>query len=193
MSLKRAGHLSDSIARTTFAKGDIVKDVTVRRRPHDSLALLGFAGLTVLTAVMGARVTQRGKLPWYRLLRKSSVNPPDWVFGPVWSTLFALSALSGFRVWRAPASPERQRALALWMTQLALNANWSRLFFGQHRPKAALVDLGALLASLAGYVQLARRVDPGAAYLMTPYLSWVAFAGALNEEVIRKNPKLLTG
>jgi tryptophan-rich sensory protein len=156
------------------------------------LALLGFAAVTTLAAALGARTTARGKLPWYRLIRKSHLNPPDWVFGPVWTTLFALTAYSGFRIWRAPPSPARSRALTLWTAQLALNANWSRLFFGQHRPTAAFVDLGALLASLGGYVQQAKRVDKPAAYLMAPYLGWVSFAGYLNEEVIRKNPRFLS-
>ena len=156
------------------------------------LALLGFAALTALTAFLGNRATISGKLPWYRMIRKSSLNPPDWVFGPVWTTLFALTAYSGFRVWRAEPSPQRSRALTLWTAQLALNANWSRLFFGQHRPKAAFVDLGALLASLGGYVQQAKQVDQPAAYLMAPYLGWVTFAGFLNEEVIRKNPRFLS-
>ena len=160
---------------------------------HSGLALLGFTATTALAAWAGARVTQRGKLPWYRLIRKSALNPPDAVFGPVWTALFALTAISGFRVWRAPSSPARTRALALWTAQLALNTNWSRLFFGQHRPKAAFVDLGALLAILGGYVQQAKQVDKPAAYLMAPYLGWLSFAGYLNEEVIRKNPRFITG
>ena len=160
-------------------------------RPRPLLALLGFAGVSALTAFVGTRATIRGKEPWYSLIRKSSLNPPDWVFGPVWTALFALSAYSGFRVWRAEPSPQRSRALKLWTAQLTLNANWSRLFFGQHRPQAAFVDLGALLASVAGYMQQAKQVDEPAALLMAPYLAWVSFAGFLNEEVIRKNPRFL--
>lgn len=155
------------------------------------LAFLGFAAATALTALIGSRETLRGKGPWYRVIRKSRLNPPDAVFGPVWTTLFALSAISGYRVWRAAPSPARTRALGLWGVQLTLNANWSRLFFGQHRPTAALVDLGALLASLGGYAQQAAQVDKPAAYLMAPYIGWVGFAGFLNEEVIRKNPRFL--
>jgi tryptophan-rich sensory protein len=161
-------------------------------RPRTLLALLGFVGVTALAAFVGTRATIRGKEPWYRLIRKSALNPPDWVFGPVWTTLFALSAYSGFRVWRTEPSPQRSRALQLWTAQLALNANWSRLFFGEHRPQAAFVDLGALLASVAGYMQQAKLVDEPAALLMAPYFAWVSFAGFLNEEVIRKNPRLLT-
>jgi benzodiazapine receptor len=166
-------------------------DIEKPRSRQPLLALLGFAAVTALAAVVGAKATTRGKLPWYRLIRKSPLNPPDWVFGPVWTTLFALTAVSGFRVWRSVPSPARSRALTLWTAQLALNANWSRLFFGQHRPKAAFVDLGAFLASVGGYVQQAEQVDKPAAYMMLPYLGWVSFAGYLNEEVIRKNPRFL--
>ncbi|MEO7035994.1 MAG: TspO/MBR family protein [Polyangiaceae bacterium] len=167
-------------------------DIDTRARQRPLLALFGFAAVTALTAVIGAKATIRGKEPWYRLIRKSRLNPPDWVFGPVWTTLFALSAVSGYRVWRTPPSPARTRALTLWTAQLALNANWSRLFFGQHRPKAAFVDLGALLTSVGGYMQQAQQVDKPAAYLMAPYLGWVRFAGYLNKEVVRKNPSFLT-
>ena len=155
-------------------------------------AFLGFAAATALTAVIGSRATIRGKEPWYRVIRKSRLNPPDSVFGPVWTALFALTAISGYRVWRTAPSPARTRALGLWTAQLAFNANWSRLFFGQHRPTAAFVDLGALLVTLGGYTREAAQVDKPAAYMMAPYLGWVGFAGYLNEEVIRKNPRFLT-
>lgn len=169
-------------------------EMAISQRAHARplFAFLGLAAASAVTALIGARVTQRGKLPWYRVIRKASLNPPDWVFGPVWTTLFALSTISAYRVWRASPSPQRTRALALWSAQLVLNANWSRLFFGKHRPRAAFVDLAGLLASVAGYVQQAKPVDASAAYLMAPYLGWVTFAGFLNEEVVRKNPRWLS-
>lgn len=167
-------------------------ELEARSPKRPLLAFLGFAAATALTAALGSRETIRGKTPWYHLIRKSRLNPPDAVFGPVWTALFALTAISGYRVWRAAPSPARTRALGLWTAQLALNANWSHLFFGQHRPKAAFVDLGALLVTLGGYTREAARVDEPAAYMMAPYLGWVGFAGYLNEEVIRKNPRFLT-
>jgi translocator protein len=157
---------------------------------------LGFAVIgvaTLLTAATGARATTRGK-PWYRLLRKSSLNPPDAAFGPVWTGLYAASALSAARVYRSEPSPARTRALALWGAQQALNAAWSPLFFGQRRPRAALLDLGLLWAVLGSYALQARKVDRAAAALVLPYLAWVSFAVFLNEEVVRKNPNwLLSG
>jgi translocator protein len=153
-----------------------------------AFALIG--GATVLTALGGARATQRG-LPWYRRLRKSSLNPPDAAFGPVWTGLYALNGLSAARVYRSEPSQARTRTLALWALQQALNAAWSPLFFGQRRPRAALVDIGFLWASVGAYLNEARKVDRTAAALVVPYLAWVSFAAFLNEEVVRKNPKRL--
>lgn len=150
--------------------------------------MIGLA--TLLTAATGARATARGK-PWYRLLRKSALNPPDAVFGPVWTGLYAASAISAARVYRAQPSPGRTRALALWGTQQALNAAWTPLFFGRRRPRAALVDLGLLWGALGSYAAQARKVDRAAAALVLPYLAWLSFAGLLNSEVIRKNPRWL--
>ncbi len=159
---------------------------------RSAAALIAFGGLTVLSAVFGAREVRRGKGSfWYRLLRKPKHAPPDWVFGPVWTGLFALQALSGYRIWKQARSPERARALALWGTQLALNTNWTRVFFGRHRTHAALQDLIALWGSLAAYVMQARVVDRKASWMMVPYAGWVTYAGYLNEEIARKNPKFL--
>ena len=154
----------------------------------ESLAALGtFGALSAGAAVLGARVTS-SRQPWYRLLRKPPFQPPPWVFGPVWTVLYGLMSASAWRVWNRPAGPRRSWALALWGVQLGFNALWSPLFFGKHRPRAALVDIAALGASLVAYTALARRVDRGAAWMMVPYLGWVGFATALNEEIVRRNP-----
>jgi tryptophan-rich sensory protein len=157
-----------------------------------SLAYAAIAGTTALSAVLGARATRRGK-PWYRVLRKSALTPPDAVFGPVWTLLYALNALSAARVYRAEPSQARAASLALWTLQQSLNAAWSPLFFGQRRPRAALADISLLWTSLAAYLAAARRVDRPAAALVVPYLAWVSFAGFLNEEVVRKNPRWMAG
>ncbi len=155
---------------------------------RSALGLLAFGGVTAGAATFGALTTRSGQGLWYRLLRKPPYNPPGWVFGPVWTGLYGLIALSGWRVWRQPSSPERTRALALWGTQLGLNAAWSWIFFGKHRKRAALADLGALFGAVAGYALAARKVDRQAAWLITPYLAWTCFAGLLNEEIVRRNP-----
>ena len=147
-----------------------------------------FLAATATVAAVGGRATVKGRGLWYHLLRKPSFNPPSQVFGPVWTTLYGLMSWSAYRIWRSPPSPERTRALVLWATQLGLNGLWSPLFFGKHKPRAALVDLVALATAIAAYIRVASKVDGVAARLMAPYLAWVGFAGLLNAEIVRRNP-----
>ena len=124
---------------------------------------------------------------WFKRLNKPSYQPPDKVFGPVWSLLYPTVAWSGYRTFRAAPSAPRSRALALWGTQLGLNAAWSPLFFGLRRPKASLADSALLLAAALGYAQQARRVDKAAALAVLPYLGWLGFATLLNAGIVRRN------
>ncbi|ATB35474.1 TspO/MBR family protein [Cystobacter fuscus] len=156
---------------------------------NESLAALGtFGALTAGAALLGARSSSSTQA-WYRSLRKPRFQPPAWVFGPAWTTLYGLMSLSAWRVWNRPAGPRRSWALALWGVQLGFNALWSPLFFAKHRPRTALLDIAALGVSLAAYTGAARQVDRGAAWMMVPYLAWVGFASALNEEIVRLNPR----
>ncbi len=148
------------------------------------LAMAGFGAVTAGAAALGAQARPGA---WYRGLNKPWFQPPAWVFAPVWTGLYALIAASGYRVWSAPASPERTRALAFWGTQLGLNAAWSLLFFGKQDPRAALIDIGLLRVSIDAYTGAAAKVDPAARWMMMPYRSWVTFATVLNAEIVRKN------
>jgi translocator protein len=149
------------------------------------LAGLIFGAVTFAAAAVGAPVSKRK--PWYRSLRKSAATPPDWVFGPVWTVLDASIAYSGWRTWRTPDSAARTRALRLWGLQMGLNAAWSPLFFGAHRPKASFAVTAALVPTIAGYIKSAREVDRTAGNLMVPYLGWTGFATFLNLQILRKN------
>lgn len=124
---------------------------------------------------------------WYRGLDKSPLTPPDAVFGPVWTTLYAAIAYAGWRIWRAPRSGDRQGALRLWALQLGLNSLWSPLFFGAKKPSVAMGDLAALLVAQGAFLKKARRVDRGAAWLFVPYVAWCLFAAFLNAEIVRRN------
>lgn len=148
-------------------------------------AALVFGGATWLAAGLGSSVSKPGF--WYRTLRKGRGQPPSSVFGPVWTTLYTAMAYSAWRVWRAPDSPERTRALRLWGAQLGLNAAWSPTFFGAKSPKAALAIVAALLPTLARYIRCAARVDRTAAAIMAPYLAWTGFATYLNGAIVAKN------
>ncbi len=151
------------------------------------LGLLPFLGATAAVALIGARVTMRGRRTWYRLLRKPSFNPPSRVFGPVWTALYGLMSWSAYRIWKLPESPERTHALRIWGTQLALNGLWTPLFFGKHAPRAALLDLAAMTTAIVAYIKAAAKLDRLAGALMAPYLGWVGFAGILNGAIIRRN------
>lgn len=157
-------------------------------RLRSAIALAGLTGLTAAAASFGARATINGKGAWYRTLNKPWFNPPDWVFGAVWPALFGMMTWSAWRIYRQPPSTRRTVALGLWATQLGLNAAWSKIFFGEHKPGAALVELGLLGGSIGSYMIAARKIDRTAVFLMMPYLGWCGFAAVLNEEIVRRNP-----
>lgn len=162
----------------------------MKRSLRSILGGLGFAALSYGAAALG-NLAMRGRgspdSPWFRALAKPSFQPPDWVFGPVWGVLYGAIAYSGYRIWRAPASPARTRALALWGTQLVLNAAWTPIFFGAHRPGLALAELGGVDAAAGLYAAAAARVDRPAAIAVAPYLAWLGFATTLNGAIVAKN------
>ena len=153
------------------------------------LAAVLFGGIVLLAVAPGSFFNPgRGSTrAWYAALEKPSFNPPDWIFGPVWTALYILIALSGARVWLRHSSPERTAALRWWAVQLLLNALWSPLFFGAKMPGLALVNIVLMLIAIAIYMRRARQVDVPAAWMMTPYLAWVSFATLLNATIVRLN------
>ena len=160
------------------------------RKSRSLLALAGFGLATAGVAWYGSRYSRSGARDgWYDQLEKPSFTPPDKVFPVVWTTLYALIAWSGWRIWSAAPSRERNAALRLWISQLAENAQWSKLFFGQHRPTLALADVLALEGTIFSYITAAKKVDSAAATAFVPSAAWVAFATVLNAEIIRRNPR----
>jgi translocator protein len=153
------------------------------------IALAAFGAATAGAAWLGARRSRSASRDsWYRELDKPSFTPPDKAFPVVWTALYAMIALSGWRVWCAAPSRQRNRALQLWISQLATNAHWSKLFFELRHPLTALGDVVALERIILSYIATARKVDCAAAGLFIPYAAWVAFAGVLNAEIVRRNP-----
>lgn len=140
------------------------------------LALLGFLAATAATAFFASRF-EPGQ--WYETLTKPPWTPPDWLFAPVWALLYLGIAVAGWLVWRE-APRTLSAPLALWVAQLVLNAAWSWLFFGLHRPGAALVDIVLLLAAILAFIVAARPVSRAAAWLFVPYALWVGYATTLN-------------
>jgi benzodiazapine receptor len=129
---------------------------------------------------------------WYASLAKPSWNPPNAVFGPVWSALYVLMGVSAWLVWRRAGFSGARAGLVLFFVQLILNALWSYLFFGLHRPAFAFVDIVVLWAVILAVVVLFWQVQRVSAALLLPYLAWVGFASYLNFVLWRLNSGILT-
>jgi len=145
-------------------------------------SLLVFILLVAATASAGA-VFQPGS--WYEALNKPAWNPPNAIFGPVWTILYVGIAVAGWLVWRATG--RMVVALQFWIAQLVLNCLWSFLFFGLHRPDLALVDIAVLLVTIFAFIVTAHRRSAVASWLFVPYAAWVGFATALNFTIWRLN------
>lgn len=158
------------------------------RRPRRGAAVTAFSALVAGAALAGTIATRKNvDSAWYKSRRKAKLQPPKQAFAPVWTGLYALMAVAGYRIWKAPSGEHRSRALKLWGGQLAANAAWSWLFFSLRRPKLALMDVATLVALNASLLNSARKVDGPAAAMLVPYLGWTVFATYLNEEIVRKN------
>jgi len=144
------------------------------------------AGLALSVAAAGGALTILDD--WYFSLVQPSFKPPDWAFGPAWTILFILMAISGVTGWRAAQDQaQRARLLGFWAFNLACNLVWSLLFFYLQRPDWALVEVVFLAASVALLIRHLSPYSPRAAWLLVPYLAWVCFAAAVNLGVVMLN------
>jgi len=148
------------------------------------IAVAALAALAV--AGLGASATDIG--PWYQALQKPSWQPPDWLFGPAWTLIYALIAMSGVVAWNA-ARNRRQglNVVGVFALNALLNVGWSELFFGLHRPDWALFEVVVFWLSIVLLIVAASSVSQVAGWLLAPYLAWVTFAGVLNLAVVRLN------
>mgnify|MGYP002152814563 CR=1 FL=1 len=138
-------------------------------------------GASFLAGAVGSIFTAPAITGWYEMLEKPALNPPSWVFGPAWTTLYLLMGIAAFLVWRRGFGRRDVKiALLAFAVQLVLNAIWSILFFGLRSPGWALAEIIVLWAAIITTTILFRRVSRPAAYLMLPYILWVAFAAYLN-------------
>jgi tryptophan-rich sensory protein len=144
------------------------------------------AGLALLVGLVGGLATDIGS--WYESLAKPRWQPPDWLFGPVWTLIYALMVAAGSLAWFASETrAARQNLLIVFLLNAVLNVGWSLLFFRFQRPDLALIEVAFLWSSivLLIYVCAKRRKLAGA--LLLPYLFWVTFAAILNSEIVRLN------
>lgn len=117
---------------------------------------------------------------WYASLNRPSFNPPNWVFGPVWTSLYILLGISFFLIWKEKPSPNRNLAITVFAIQMLLNFAWSFIFFYFNLIGAALIEIILLWISIISMIYLFYKIKPAAAYLNIPYLLWVSFATILN-------------
>jgi tryptophan-rich sensory protein len=152
------------------------------------LVLAGFFVVCFAAAGIGSMLTVPYINGWYATLRKPWWNPPNWLFGPVWTLLYCAMATAAWLVWRRSGFSGAALPLTLFFVQLLLNAAWSGFFFALQNPPAALVNIVLLWAAIAATGVSFWNIVPTAGWLMAPYLAWVTFAAALNYAIWRLNP-----
>lgn len=157
--------------------------------------------IPLVAATIGGVATNRSRFGWYRRLQKPTWNPPDWVFGPVWTLLFTAMGVASWLVWRRgqrsseeetaqdqqATHAEVQGALTFYGIQLALNTLWSVIFFGRRRLDLALIEIVPLWTTIMVTLVRFYRIHPVAGLLMVPYQLWVTFAALLNARVWQLN------
>jgi len=146
--------------------------------------LVGWAALTFCAAATGVFVSTGG---WYASLVKPSWNPPGWLFGPVWTLLYAMMTVAAWLVWRRGGWRGQKLPLGLYLVQWGLNALWTPLFFGLRQPGIAFAEIVLLAAAVLATLVLFWKVRRTAGLLMTPYALWVTFAAVLNYAIWRLN------
>jgi len=146
-----------------------------------------------VAAIAAVALSTAGRLltelsPWYYALRRPALQPPDWVFGPAWTLIYACGTAAAVIAWRnAVTSGHRQRILALFAVNGAMNLLWSWLFFTMQRPDWALAQVGLLWLSIVALIIGLWPINRRASMLFAPYLLWVSFASYINFDVVRLN------
>jgi tryptophan-rich sensory protein len=154
------------------------------------VGLVGWLFVSFVAAAIGAAASIQAA-PFYMQLVRPDWAPPSFLFGPVWTVLYALMGIAAWLVWRVGGFRAARSALTLFLVQLALNALWSWLFFGWHRGALAFADILVLWALIVATLVAFWRIKPFAGVLLVPYLLWVSFATALNYSVWQLNSQVL--
>lgn len=153
-----------------------------------------FVAACEIAGMIGSIFTFPEITSWYATLMKPTLNPPSWIFGPVWTLLYALMGIAVFLVWEKHRTTKLKKkrkiiefALWIFVAQLLLNILWSILFFGLHNPALAFLDLVAMWIFIALTMYAFKPINKTSAYLLIPYILWVTFAGYLNFSVWQLN------
>lgn len=152
------------------------------------ISFIKWYALILFLQVCSGILTSSFMYPWYGTLKKASWNPPNWVFGPVWTVLYLLMAISIWLVSQTNTSQkEKSFAYIIFFIQLILNVLWTFLFFYMHNPFWALIELGVLIIFIGVTIFLFWRIHRGAALLLIPYLFWCLYAFSLNFAIVMLN------
>ena len=154
------------------------------------LGLIGWFVVSFAASAVGAVASIQAK-SFYSQLAQPTWAPPPWLFGPVWTVLYALMAIAAWLVWRSGGFRANRIALSLFLLQLALNALWTWFFFAWHHGALAFTDIVLLWVLIVATLVSFWRVRPLAGTLLIPYLLWVSFASVLNYSVWQLNPQVL--
>ena len=140
--------------------------------------------LCIVVGAVSGELTRSEIAGWYTTLHKPNFNPPNWLFGPVWGSLYLLMGLAAGSLWEvATKQPAARVALRTFFILLLVNALWSLLFFKLHRPDLALIDILGYLVLLVIWLRQLKAANPVYAWLQLPHLLWVAFATVLNASI----------
>jgi benzodiazapine receptor len=151
------------------------------------LKLAASLALPLAVGAIAGIATAKAIPTWYATLNRPAFNPPNWLFGPVWTTLYIIMGISLYLVWTQPPGKDRDMAMIAFLVQLVLNFAWSYIFFYYKQLGFALVEIVVLWISILVMIFLFYRVKSVAAYLNIPYLMWVTFATFLNAAYFRLN------
>jgi translocator protein len=152
------------------------------KTPRPWLILVVFVvGVLAIGGALGY-LTAPGE--WYAGLRKPFFNPPNWIFAPVWTTLYVMIAVAGWRIFMIDA---RHKVMTVWYIQMVLNFLWTPVWFGAHQLWLAYVIIMAMWLAIIAFMIMAPRLDKVAAWLFAPYLVWVTFASMLNLSIAMMN------
>ena len=167
-------------------------------KPLQILALGVALVIPFITAAIGGAATEQSRSTWYRKLDKPSWNPPDWLFGPVWTLLYTLMGIASWLVWKEDRTGDEQDlstgqraqgALKLYGVHLVANTLWSVIFFGMRRLGWAVAESAVLWSLVAATLARFYQIKPVAGLLLVPYLLWTSFATLLTATVWRMNRK----
>ncbi|MBK5106413.1 MAG: tryptophan-rich sensory protein [Burkholderiales bacterium] len=156
-------------------------------RKRDTIGFAVFLAICLAVSAIGGVATASSVGTWYQTLAKPAFNPPNWIFAPVWTALYFMMAVAGWRVWRRDGLRRARWALSLFALQLVLNLSWSILFFGLRSIGAALIEIVVLLLAILATTAVFWQRDRLAGMLFIPYAGWVAFATVLNAALWRLN------